>query len=330
MNTPLVVVGASLGGVSALRRFCSGLPGDFSAPICVVLHVGAHKSILPEILASAGALPAAHPFDGQRLEQGRIYVAPPDNHMRVDGDFVRLLRGPKEHHSRPAIDPLFRSAARSWGARTIGVVLTGSLNDGTAGMQAVKEYGGTCIVQDPAEAEAASMPSSVLKHVAVDHCIRLDELAALLCKLVKEPFEETPAMSSPNRTTHEDDVSQGVGDALEHLRAIGSPSTFTCPDCSGTLWQIAGVAPQRYLCHTGHAFTLETLRRAQSLATDGALWSAIRALQEKRAMVLEALNVASAEGDEVQAVALREEAAALDASARSLRELVEAVAELVD
>jgi len=329
LDARVVVVGASLGGVQALRRLCEVLPSDFGAPICVVLHIGAHKSFLPEILSAAGALPAVHGSDGQRLEPGRIYVAPSDQHMRVDGDLVRVVRGPKEHHWRPAIDPLFRSAARSFGARTIGVVLTGLLDDGTAGMQAIRAYDGTCIVQDPAEAAAASMPASVLKHVAVDHCIRLDDMGPLLSRLVKEPFVETPPMSSTNRTTHEDDISLGAGDVMEHLRAIGSPSTFTCPDCSGTLWQVAGVAPQRYLCHTGHAFSLQSLLGTQSSQTDAALWSAIRALQEKRELLLRAASVARAEGDGGRAETLRDKAALLDTSAHSLRRLVEGVSETV-
>ena len=330
MNARLVVIGASLGGVHALRRLCAALPGDFGAPIGIVLHIGAHRSVLPELLSAAGALPAVHAADGQKLEPGRIYVAPSDNHMRVEGDVVRVVHGPKEHHWRPAIDPLFRSAARSFGGRTVGVVLTGLLDDGTAGMQAIAEYGGLCVVQDPAEAEAPSMPSSVLRHVAVDHCVRLDDMGPLLSRLVKEPLAETAAMSSPNRMTHEDDVSLGAGDVMEHLRAIGSPSTFTCPDCSGTLWQIAGVAPQRFRCHTGHAFTLESLRSVQATATDGALWSALRALQERREMLLRAADVAISDGGDRQAQAFLGKAALLDAGALSLRRLIEEVDEAVD
>jgi two-component system chemotaxis response regulator CheB len=304
------------------------LPRNFAAPVCVVLHVGAYKSILPELLSSAGALPASHAFDGQPLKEGHIYIAPPDHHMRVDGKVVRVGRGPKEHHSRPAIDPLFRSAARSFGPRAIGVVLTGLLDDGTAGMQAIKEFGGTCMVQDPAEADAPSMPASVLKHVSVDHCACLDAIGSILSRLVKEPTDGGfSAMVSPNRTIHEDDVSLGVGDAMEHLRAIGNPSTYSCPDCSGNLWQIAGVSPQRFLCHTGHAFTLESLLSAQSRATDETLWSAIRALQEKRDLLLQARNVAQANGDEELGEVLRQKGEALFASSKSLRKLVEEVDE---
>ncbi|RYG86497.1 MAG: chemotaxis protein CheB [Alphaproteobacteria bacterium] len=167
-SSRLVVIGASLGGVSALKEICSGLPRDFKAPICVVLHTGDRKSILPDILSAAGPLPAAHAIDGEALRAGRIYIAPPDHHLRAGVDEVRLSRGPKEHHSRPAIDPLFRPAAVACKHRAIGVVLTGMLDDGTPGMGAIKACGGTTIVQDPTEAKAASMPLSVIRHVDVE------------------------------------------------------------------------------------------------------------------------------------------------------------------
>ena len=330
-NARLVVIGASLGGVAALREICRGLPEDFGAAIGVVLHVGAYKSILPELLTSAGPLLAVHAADGAPLERGRIYVAPPDQHMRVDGDVLRLLRGPKEHHSRPAIDPLFRSAALSLGARTIGVVLTGLLDDGTPGMQAIKDHGGTCVVQDPSEAEAASMPSSVLRHVAVDHCVFVRDMASLLCKLVDQPVEENQVPMPPplrDRTRHEEAVSLGQGDVIAHLRAIGHPSTFTCPDCSGALWQVAGTSPQRFRCHTGHAFTLDTLRASQSLATDEALWSSIRALQEKRELLLQAERAATAEGNTLFASHLANEANTLHAHTDALRRLVQGIGEI--
>lgn len=327
-QTRLVVIGASLGGLSALRQIVRSLPPSFPAPICVVQHVGAHKSILPALLTSSGEVPAVHPSDGEALKSGCIFIAPPDHHMRVEGETVKLLRGPKEHHTRPAIDPLFRSAALSYGKRTIGIVLTGLLDDGTPGMQAIRAYGGTCIVQDPAEAEAPGMPLNVIKHVDVDYCVRLNEIAPLLCRLVDESMDDSDgAMITPNLTTHEDDLSLGRGDAMEHLIAIGNPSTFTCPDCSGSLWQVTGTAPQRFLCHTGHAFTLESLRRTQSLATDEALWSAIRALQEKRMLVLAAAKAASVEGDLAKATELANAARQLDNNAQNLRTLVEEVDE---
>jgi two-component system, chemotaxis family, protein-glutamate methylesterase/glutaminase len=323
----LIVIGASLGGVAALKQFCSGLPRNFKAPICVVLHTGAQKSMLPDILNAAGPLRAMHAVDGAALEMGRIYIAPPDHHMRVDGNSLRLARGPKEHHSRPAIDPLFRSAALSWQRRVIGVVLTGLLEDGTPGMQAIKACGGTAIVQDPVEAMAPSMPLSVVRHVDVDHCVRLSELAPLLCSLLETASvdESQRETSMPSPTLHEEAISLGLGNAMEHLRAIGSPSTFTCPDCHGSLWEVAGTSPRRFRCHTGHAFTFETLRETQSQATDEALWSSIRALQEKRELSLQAEQLAIAAADLVTAAVRRAEAARLQLAIDSLRQLVEGV-----
>ena len=176
----IVVIGASMGGVPALRTLVSSLPEDFPAPLLVVLHIGNFPSILPELLAARCPLTAAHAVDGEKLEPGRIYIAPPDQHMVVDGRTVRLNRGPKEHHSRPAIDPLFVSAALSHGPGVIGVILTGMLDDGTSGLQAIKRCGGVAIVQDPKEAEAPSMPLSALRHVRVDHCAPVADIAALL------------------------------------------------------------------------------------------------------------------------------------------------------
>ncbi len=327
VNARVVVMGASKGGVAALMRIVRDLPPGFSAPICVVLHIGAHRSILPQILSTKGALPAVHPHDGQKLENGRIFVAPPDCHMRLEADVVRLVKGPKEHHTRPAIDPLFRSAAQTYGERAVGVVLTGLLDDGTPGMQAIKQHGGICVVQDPEEAEEPSMPLSVLKHVAVDHRARLDEMPALLATLVTSAPPRNLPMPTSSRTMHEEALFSGTADAIAHLREIGAPSTFACPDCKGTLWQVADTRPPRFRCHTGHAFTLGTLQHAQAEATDGALWNAIRALQEKKLLTQAALEVSRDEGDEVQAAELMARINELEAQARSLQGLTRTVNE---
>lgn len=318
----VVVMGASKGGVTALTQIARQLPRDFPVPICVVLHVGAHRSILPKILSDKGSLPAIHPADRQELEGGCIFVAPPDQHMRVEGGVVRLVRGPKEHHTRPAIDPLFRSAALSYGERAIGVVLTGLLNDGTPGMQAIKEHGGVCIVQDPEEAEEPSMPLSVMNHVDVDHRARLDAIPPLLAALVTQTATKAETMSTSDRATHEEQLFLGAGDALAHLRAIGGPSTFVCPDCRGALWQLSGTRPLRFRCHTGHAFTLETLRHAQSMATDEALWGAVRAVQEEKMLLQAQIDACRADGDDAQAARLAAQVRELGARVQSLRQLV--------
>lgn len=194
----VVVIGASAGGVTALLEISRALPPAFPAPVCVVQHVGSHPSILPELLQFRGANTAMHAKDGQQLQPGTLLIAPPDRHMLLDGDRVRLTRGPKENHARPAIDPLFRTAAVSLRSRVIAVVLTGQMDDGTAGLAAIKDCGGTAVVQDPATAEEPSMPRSALAKVSVDHCVALPEIAPLLARLVGASIEET-ASTLPER-----------------------------------------------------------------------------------------------------------------------------------
>ncbi len=184
----IVAIGASAGGVSALRAITDRLPLDLPAAICVVLHVPAgHHSRLPEILNYARRLPAAHAADGERIQPGRIYVAPPDNQLLIGDNFLRVLRGPRENRQRPAIDPLFRSAARAHGSRVIGVVLSGALDDGTAGLREIKGRGGLAIVQDPDEAETDGMPRSAMEHVQVDYCLPMSEIATQIVELVRQP-----------------------------------------------------------------------------------------------------------------------------------------------
>jgi two-component system, chemotaxis family, protein-glutamate methylesterase/glutaminase len=186
----IVVVGASAGGVEALRALVGKLPRDLPAAILVVLHVAPdHKSILPHILTDAGPLPAEQAKDGEPLKAGRIYVAPPDRHMVVDDAVVRLTRSPPEGGHRPAVDTLFRTAARFHGARVVGIVLSGALDDGTAGLVAVKQRGGVTVVQDPDEALCADMPRNALENVKIDHCLPTAQIAALIGKLAHEQVE---------------------------------------------------------------------------------------------------------------------------------------------
>lgn len=276
----LIVMGASLGGLAALTEILSVLPEDFPCPILVVMHIDAHRSELPRILADRCAMPAFHAMHEQVLEPGKIYVAPPDQHMLVDGPLVLLSRNAREHHSRPAIDPLFRSAALSRGSDVIGVVLTGMLSDGTFGLQAIKEAGGIAIVQDPDDAVEPSMPRSAMRYVDVDHCLPLRDIGGTLQALVRV---RQPPRHWANRAQVESEYAlfRHKGDSMEQLESIGEPSMFVCPECKGGLWSVKGSKPPRFRCHTGHAYTLETLEHAQSDATDDALWAATRAVQEK-------------------------------------------------
>ena len=319
----LVVIGASAGGVRALQVLAAQLDPGFAAPLLVVQHVGSHPSMLPALLARSGPLPAAHAQDGVRLEPGRIYVAPPDRHMVVDGDLIRVNHGPREHHTRPAVDPLFRSAAVSFGPAAVGVVLTGFLDDGTAGLQAIKRCGGRAVVQDPDDAEAPSMPLSALRYVEVDHCVPLSTMGALLASLVAA---DPPARIArvPELIEREHAILLGKGEPMAHTTAIGSPSVFACPDCYGTLFQIDG-EPPRFRCHTGHAFSLRSLHHAQAEATDEALWSALRALQEKQMLLSRQAESHAHALDAAEAAQLEADAALAQRHVQTLRSLIESL-----
>ncbi len=319
----LIVIGASMGGVAALRLLAARLPRDLPAAVLVVLHIGSNRSILPELLHDSGGLTASHAVDGEPLRAGHIFVAPPDHHLLVDATSIRLSRGPKEHHTRPAIDPLFRSAALAHGSAVIGVVLTGLFDDGTAGLQAIKARGGIAVVQDPQEAAEPSMPLSAVKYVRVDHCVKLDDLAPLLVSLVSTQAAE--AVHVPTQLAHEHALSLLEGDLMQHLHAIAKPSTFVCPDCQGALWEISGSRPPRYRCHIGHAFTLSTLEHAQSDAAEEALWSAIRALEEKKMLLARLAEERRSEGREHEAARLESDAKDTERHADLLQDLVQTV-----
>lgn len=205
----LIVIGASAGGVEALRSLAAGLPGDLPACILIVLHVSPDgRSVLPEILTSAGEIPAFHARSGDPLTYGRIYVAPPNYHMVVKGSVLRIVRGPRENGHRPAVDPLFRSAALAFGPRVIGIVVSGALDDGTVGLMVVKREGGIAIVQDPAEASYSGMPQSAVDNVAVDYIVPIASIPGLLVSLVtgKESAGSGPGGNpgEPNRDRKEE------------------------------------------------------------------------------------------------------------------------------
>jgi two-component system, chemotaxis family, protein-glutamate methylesterase/glutaminase len=319
----IVVVGASAGGVRALCSLVAQLPAGFPAAVCVVLHVGARPSNLPDLLGASGPLPAEHAESGERLQPGRVYVAPPDHHLMLSDSTLVLTRGPREHHTRPAVDPLFRSAALSEGPRVIGVLLTGRLDDGTAGLQAIKECGGVAVVQEPSDAEEPSMPMSALQTVAVDHCVPLQRMGELLVQLVQQPAPALPA-TPPARLVHEHASGFGGENVMEEMRAMGSPSTLVCPDCKGSLWEVTGSRPPRYRCHTGHAYSLRSLAATQAEKTEDALWSAIRALHEKELLLRKVAALDRSVGDDEHAARTEEEAEEIAAQMEALRRLVQA------
>lgn len=299
---PAVVIGASSGGLAAVLELAAALPADLQAIVGVVLHVGTRPSILPQLLAARSAWRAVHPSDGDALQPGTIYVAPPDHHMLFTPQVVRLVRGPRENHSRPAIDPLFRSAALHWRERAIGVVLSGQLDDGTAGLKAIKGCGGTTVVQDPADAIEPGMPSSALANVPVDHCVPLAAMAPLLLALAARAG--APPGTPIERVVREQAIFERKH-VMENLSVLAAPSALTCPDCGGGLWELKDRRPLRYRCHTGHAFTADSLEAAQAEHAEFTLWSSLRALREREMLLRRLASVAEATGDAAQAAAGR-------------------------
>ena len=280
-----IVIGASAGGVQALSTLVAALPRDLPAAVFIVLHVPADApSLLPGILARDSQLPIEHPRSGEPIRPSHIYVAPPDHHMLIQGALVKLVHGPKENLHRPSIDALFRSAARWCGPRVIGVVLTGARDDGTVGMSAIKQRGGITIVQDPGEASFPSMPLNVMQQIQVDYSLRLRDIAPLLTRLSQEQAAEEGGYRVSDEVEIETKISAQNMDASElfaSVERLGKISKLTCPDCHGALWEINDDDILRFRCHVGHAFSAESLEDGQSQMLEMALWSAVRALEEK-------------------------------------------------
>jgi len=280
----IIVVGASAGGIEALSQLVHNLPADLPAAIFVTIHFPAHAtSVLPRILTRAGMLSATHAQDQQEIQNGHIYVAPPDFHLLVKQGHVRLTRGPKENSHRPAIDPLFRTAAQAYGRRVIGVVLSGTLDDGTAGLMAVKQQGGVAVVQDPEDALYPGMPLSAIANVEVDHILPLEKLGDALVRLAHEPVVagEIPVSDT---MAMESSMAQLDLDALQQDERPGTPSGFGCPECGGALWEVQGDGLLRFRCRVGHALGAESLLAEQAEAVEAALWQALRALEESTAL----------------------------------------------
>ena len=279
----IVLIGASAGGVQAISSLIAELPRDLRAAVLVVLHLSRGRSVFPEILTRLGTLPAAHPRDGEPLRYGRVYVAPPDHHMVVEGSALRVQHGPSENGVRPAIDPLFRSAARTFGPRVIAIILTGSLDDGTAGMAAVREAGGVTVVQDPAEAFSPSMPRSAMRAVGVDHVLRLREIPLLIETLTREQTSAAADVRGPHLEPMEPDLGPEMI-AVHPEDRPGRVSVFSCPECHGSLWEVEEGNILRFRCRVGHVYSPDSMLAAQTDSVDRALWAALRALEERAAL----------------------------------------------
>src|SRR5437764_7543295 len=305
----IVVVGASAGGVEALVTLVRGLPADLPAALFVVLHIPPYgASQLPAILTRHGPLPAAHATHGEAIAPGRIYVAPPDHHLLVRDGHVELTHGPRENGSRPAVDPLFRSAARAHGARVVGIVLSGALGDGSVGMMTIAARGGVTVVQDPEEALFESMPRAALQSVRVDHILPVHQIPALLGRLARAPAAEK---GFSTRSTMDEMMPHLVRrdiTAQERNERSGETTVFTCPECGGTLWQAEHQGLMQFNCHVGHTFAPESLFGQMSEELEAALWRCARMLTEKATLARQLAGRLRAAGREAPAARVEEQA----------------------
>ncbi|HEY9873871.1 MAG TPA: chemotaxis protein CheB [Candidatus Obscuribacterales bacterium] len=314
----IIVIGASAGGVEALTKLVADLPKDLPAAIFIVIHFPSWgKSLLPQILSREGPLRAEHARDNEAIVHGRIYVAQPDYHLLVKRGHMCLVKGPQENGARPAIDPLFRTAARAYGRRAVGVVLSGALDDGTVGLIDLKRLGGVAVVQDPDDALFSGMPSSAIKHVDVDHIVSLSSIASTLVRLVHEPVAEEGGKTVPSESEFDidTDIVEVDGAAMRSRNHPGPPSTFSCPDCGGSLFQINEGGFLQFRCRVGHAFSAQNLVAAQCEAQEGAMWAAIRSLEERAELMHKLASNAYESGRSISAE--RFEAQALEAEKRA-------------
>ena len=297
MNNPIIVIGASAGGVPALTTLVAGLPPDFAAAVFIVLHISAQApSRLHEILGRHAQLPVSAARDGDPIRPGHIVVAVTDRHLMVDIDKIRVTRGPKESRVRPAVDVLFRSAAASFGPQVIGVVLTGSLDDGTAGLWAIKDRGGLALVQDPKTAEFPSMPESASRYVKVDAVLPVEELASELVRRVKNMPAREVAGPVPDRMKVENLIAREGNGLQAGSLELGEKSKYTCPECHGALVEIREGKLVRFRCHTGHAFTIKSLLADVTDAVDSGLWDTLRAVEERILLLRQIEEMARLDG----------------------------------
>lgn len=284
----VVVVGASAGGLSALKKLISQLHKDFPLPILVVRHISADATgnVVLDELNKFNAVKCQHGISGNSLKPGHLYLAPSDHHLMIDEDLKMLVtKGAQENRSRPAIDPLFRSAAVAFGTGVIGILLTGYLDDGTAGMKAIKRCGGTCIVQDPEDAQYPAMPKNAINNVKIDHCLPISEMGALIHELIQQKLQKGKPV--PKDVLIEAEIAARVLSDLSSVNKVGDQVPFNCPGCGGVLWEVEKDSSLRFRCHTGHAYTAAALLAEQTKRIEETMWTALRMFEERKNLLTE-------------------------------------------
>lgn len=327
----VILIGASAGAIPALTAIVGELPGDLPAAIFIVVHIPPYAvSRLPDILSRVGPLPVVCAEHGQPIKAGQIYVAPPDRHLLVRQGWVELSHGPRENHSRPAIDPLFRSAARAYGARVVGIVLSGALYDGSLGLMAIKARGGVAIVQDPEEATIDSMPRSALRMVTADYVLSSTEIGPVVTALVKATPDDWggDVVESGEQAQEQEMTSVIARDFAEQVSngRVKETTVFTCPDCGGVIWQEGAEQHLGFRCHVGHAYAPEIFMSAKSEQFEAALWASLRLLKEKATLSRQLAARARARGASDDEARRIEEQADLDERyMQSIQEIVSAL-----
>src|SRR5262245_152983 len=323
----LVVVGASAGGVEALQRLVIGLPDSFAAAMAVVLHVSAQAvSALSRILDRVSVLPVVRANDRSRITPGVVVVAPPDWHLMVEGSLYRLSGGPRQHGHRPAGDALFKSAAVSAGGQVVGVILSGALDDGAAGAAAIVRAGGLIVVQDPDEASQPGMPRAAKAATGTDLVMPIGKIAEFLVSEVGRPVDINDGGHSDD-LRHEVDFLLGSPLPSASRGHAGKPTTLMCPECGGALFHAPNQGLPHFRCWVGHSWSAESLLDGQQSALEAALWSAVRALEERASLNASMAQSARERGYAHAARRFGDTAAATQESAQALRKFVEGVHE---
>jgi len=283
-NRDIIVIGGSSGATAPLKRILADLHPDVPAAVFIVLHIPAQGiGIFATLAAAAGRLPVHQAVDGMKFERGHVYLGAPDHHLLLLGDRIQLGRGPRENMVRPAIDALFRSAALHHGPRVIGVVLSGLLSDGAAGLNAIKRCGGTAVVQDPAEAIASEMPQRAMEATTADLYVPAARLGDVLSELAREPAGAALPIAPDIRLEVEIAAGERIGSAT--LANIADPAALTCPGCGGVLSEVKEARPMRFRCQVGHAYTADALAKEQEGQVDEALRVALRIIEERAELV---------------------------------------------
>jgi two-component system chemotaxis response regulator CheB len=290
----VIVIGSSAGGIKAVNQLISKLPPNLPVAIFIVIHLSKNSQagVLLRQFQQNSAYECLIAADGQPITAGKIYLAPADRHLFIKPGIVRLTNGPHENRWRPSIDVLFRSAAAAYDSKVIGIILSGLLNDGTSGMSAIKRSGGTCIVQEPGEAEFDDMPKNVLSNVKVDYRVLVDDMGYVIDELLSQP--EKDLLPIPEDVKIEAEITERMISNIDEMQKIGDHSNYTCPDCGGGLWTIKNEKPARYRCHTGHVYSESALAEKQNEALEESLWVSVRMLEEKRNLLL---TIAGREND---------------------------------